>query len=322
MKWWVMGGALMIVISAVVTATENSPSPPTRIEAWGEVGQARIRWSPSPSPGVWGYEVARSNEHAAVSFTVVTIEPTRDTVFVEALPIAPTPVRYFYQVRAVDMQGTRGPWSIPVSVTLPDIVPPTSPQLEEVIPGDGIITLRWSQAARDRDVARFYLYRREGDRGTDVLVTPEGLSADVREYVDSSVRAGVFYGYRVVAVDSAGNRSKPSRRISAQCFDSRTPPVPEVDTLIVTADGVTITWHYIGYVAEGTVAIVERSNNGETFFPISPLLPATTSRYTDGSAEITEAYYYRVVLRAPSGVYGKPSVARASAAARRLPLKR
>ncbi len=308
-----------LTLSVTVLALDNPL--PLMIEGSGEVGQARLRWTPSPSPRVHGYEVGRSMIHPDSMPTVVSRELITDTTFVEALPLASKPVTYWYRIRAVDSAGNRSPWSVPVRVVLPDVVPPQRPQLEEAIPGDGVITLRWSQSQIDGDVAGFYILRRQ-EESRDVLLTPNGLPADARTFTDSSVRAGNFYSYAVVAYDSAGNRSRASRRISAQCYDSRVPPVPEVDTLIVTSDGVTITWHYVGYVAEGTVALVERSRDGVMFAPISPLLPAQTMRYTDGSTEISEAYYYRVVLRAPGGVYGKPSAARASAAARRTQQRR
>ncbi len=300
---------------------QEPPALPEVIEGRGEVGQARLRWTKSTSPDVWGYEVGRSLFHPDSTITLVSLELLTDTVFVETLPIASGRTTYWYRIRVVDLHGNRSPWSVPVQVVLPDVVPPQRPQLEEAVPGDGVITLRWSQPQVEADVAGFLIIRREED-GRDQLLTAEGLPAHVRSFTDSTVRAGVFYSYCVIAYDSAGNRSRASRRISAQCYDSRVPPVPEVDTLIVTPDGVTVTWHYVGYVAEGTVAVVERSRDGVTFAPISPLLPAQTMRYTDGSTEMSEAYYYRVVLRAPSGVYGKPSVARASAAARRTQQRR
>ncbi len=298
------------------------PALPLLLDGVGDVGQARLRWSKSPSRDVWGYEVGRSLFHPDSTITLVSLDIITDTTFIETLPIASGRTTYWYRVRVVDRHGNRSRWSLPVRIVLPDIVPPQRPQLEEVVPGDGVMTLRWSQPLAEDDVAGFLVLRREGESTTDALLTPLGLSANARTFTDSTVRAGVFYSYSVVAFDSAGNRSKPSRRISAQCYDTRTPPVPEIDTLLVTADGVTLTWHYVGYVAEGTVAIIERSTTGETFVPISPLLPASVRRYTDGSAEITEAYYYRIVLRSPSGIYGKPSVARASPASRRQPLRR
>ncbi|MCX7930886.1 MAG: hypothetical protein N2663_09250 [Chlorobi bacterium] len=313
--------AMVISMVSLAMSSGNSIPLPLMIEGKGEVGQARLRWMKSPSSEVWGYEVARSMFLPDSGLTIVSLEPVTDTTFVETLPLASVPITYWYRIRAVDRRGNTSPWSLPVRVVLPDVVPPQRPQLEEAVPGDGIITLRWSQPQPERDVAGFFIYRRDDD-GNDVLLTRTGLPATARIYADSNVRAGVYYGYAVVAYDSAGNRSKPSRRITAKCYDLRTPPVPEVDTLIVTTDGITITWHYVGYVPEGTVAIVERSSNGETYTPISPLLPATVWRYTDGSAEITEAYYYRIVLRSPAGIYGKPSVARASAAARRTQQRR
>lgn len=318
----VVGVSVLLSVYLHGLVSTDPPLLPLLVEGTSNVGSAQLRWTKSPSPNVVGYEVGRSSSHPDSLITVVSRELVQDTVFVEWLPMASRPMTYWYRVRAVDQQANRSPWSLPVRVVLPDIVPPHRPQLKEVVPGDGIMTLRWSHAADDGDVAGYYVLRRELESTTDILLTPFGLPADVWTYTDSSVRAGVYYSYSVVAYDSAGNRSKPSRRISARCYDVRTPPVPEIDTLLVTADGVTITWHYVGYVPEGTVAIVERSSSAETFFPVSPLLSASVTRYTDGSAEITEAYYYRVILRSPSGIYGKPSVARASAAARRQQLRR
>ena len=63
------------------------------------------------------------------------------------------------------------------------------------------------------DVAGYVVYRKTGDQGTFVKISPQLLPTP--ELVDGDVASGAVYLYRVVALDQAGNESDPSTEARA-----------------------------------------------------------------------------------------------------------
>lgn len=88
--------------------------------------------------------------------------------------------------------------------------PPSPPMILSVVGlGDKVsITFRPGQE-HDR-VSEFLLYRSESPSGPGVVVG-RPIPGDARKWEDTTVEAGQYFWYRLVAVDRAGNRSDPSR---------------------------------------------------------------------------------------------------------------
>jgi predicted small lipoprotein YifL len=75
----------------------------------------------------------------------------------------------------------------------------------------GRIRLVW-KGSDVEDLAGYVVYRRGAD-GDFQRITPQPLTAG--EYVDTDVKAGTTYSYRVTAIDQTGNESAPGGEVRA-----------------------------------------------------------------------------------------------------------
>lgn len=88
--------------------------------------------------------------------------------------------------------------------------PPTPTDLV-ALAETGRIRLVWKGTDAE-DLAGYVVYRRSGD-GDFQRITSQPLTA--AEYVDTDVKAGTTYSYRVTALDQAGNESAPGGEVRA-----------------------------------------------------------------------------------------------------------
>ncbi|GBD07148.1 hypothetical protein HRbin21_00964 [bacterium HR21] len=281
------------------------PPPPRYLLGFGEVGKARLRWTRSAAPDVWGYEVARALSPTDV-FTLVNPRLVEDTSFTDVLTPEAGRTSFWYKVRAVDRRGNRSQWTPAVLVLLPDIVPPPAPYFTEASAEDGAVRLRWEIGAAG-DVLGFWLNRYEDTLQSPITLNGGApLPAEAREFRDSLLEPGRVYWYELVAIDSAFNLSPPSARIAGQAYSTRPPVVPTIDSVYAAAEGIVIVWRLPA--AENAAIVVERSSDGERFVPISPLLPVSERRFVDTAVRVGQTYYYRLRLRSlQTGNWSTPS---------------
>jgi hypothetical protein len=86
--------------------------------------------------------------------------------------------------------------------------PPKARILEIVGMGDRVI-LRFSPGEPEGATHQFLVFRSESPTGIGMAVG-RPISGDAREWADTTVSAGQYFWYRLVAVDAAGNRGEPS----------------------------------------------------------------------------------------------------------------
>jgi fibronectin type 3 domain-containing protein len=281
------------------------PPPPRFLMGYGEIGRARLRWTRSTAPDVWGYEVSRSLSPTG-EFTLVSPHLLTDTTFTDELTPEAGRTSFWYKVRAVDRRGNRSEWTPAVLVLLPDIVPPPAPYFTAARGEDGAVVLEWEIGSAS-DLLGFWL-----NRYADTLAPPVTLNggnpipAELRRFRDSLIEPGRLYWYELVAIDSAFNLSMPSERIAAQAYSTAPPAVPVIDSVYSSPEGVVIVWSSTT-AAESSV-VIERSSDGENFLPISPLLPTEQRRFVDQAARPGQTYYYRLRLRSHrTGNWSMPS---------------
>jgi hypothetical protein len=131
---------------------------------------------------------------------------------------ASTPVGTFgsercFVVRPVDIVAgihVRGPASPPRCVTLKDTFPPAPPKALAAVATAQAINLIWDPSD-STDVVGYLVLRSRLPDATLAPAMEEPIPGTAFE--DRGVRPNVTYGYVVVAVDRAGNRSEPSNRV-------------------------------------------------------------------------------------------------------------
>jgi hypothetical protein len=166
---------------------------------------------PTPPPTTYDvYEVPAANQTPAMP-TPLTPAP------VGALQLA-RPIRSFgveqcFYVRSVDIINgyhVRGPASPPMCVTPKDTFAPTPPKSLAAVATESAINLIW-EPSESADLAGYIVLRSR--LPDDTLQPAMETPITATTFVDKGVRPGVTYGYVVIAVDTAGNRSEPSNRV-------------------------------------------------------------------------------------------------------------
>jgi fibronectin type 3 domain-containing protein len=245
------------------------PRPPTALGATLLAGRrARLVWQAPPDRDLRGYVVARAEGPAtgtAVAFARLVTEPQRGVVFVDsgygATPLEPGR-RYTWRVVAVDSSGNESPGA-DVMLEVPDDEPPLavrSLSLQNHLGRDVVIA--WT-ASPSADVARYEVTRIDSAGATVPVATVVAGGALAAR--DTSARRGRRATWRVVPVDSAGNRGEPVQDTLTLRAATR-PPAPRRVTAVRDGEGVRVRWERVasrslaGYavyrIAAGAPALV------------------------------------------------------------------
>ena len=160
------------------------------------------------------------------------------------------------------------------------------------------MTLSWDQSVIG-DLDHYELWRGTASGGEILLATVPKASAG---YSDSAVTNGTTYYYKVLVVDTDGNRSSLSAEASAVPAvqsDTLAPTVPTNLTAVKMPGAGTINLAWTASTDLGTPAtgvlgyVIERSPNGASgWIQLQGAYPNMT--YPDSSAGWSSTWYYRI----------------------------
>jgi chitodextrinase/Tol biopolymer transport system component len=208
----------------VVPATPTDltpPATPTGLVAERGDGQVTLSWAANPEPDLAGYLLLRDG----VELTTVTSRSITDTGLTND-------TCHGYQLVAVDTHGNRSAPTAVVTATPTDLTAPATPTGLAAAPGDGRVDLTWTANA-EPDLASYRVLR----DGVEVATVTGATS-----YTDTGLTDDRTYAYRLVAVDTHGNRSPASAPVAATPADVTAPATP-TGLATVRGDGrVDLTW--------------------------------------------------------------------------------
>jgi hypothetical protein len=193
--------------SPTAFAPRPPPAPLTDVEITASARGVSLKWSiPDDEAEIEGYHVYRR----------LAVSPEFDQPLIMVLPgigehddwSARYGARYVYSVTAVRAQRplVESALSAEQSIHHVDVFPPPAPTGLVSLAEVGRVRLLWD-AGRGRDTVGYLVFAQRGDDGPEPL-TAEPITAS--EFIHEGASSGVTYVYTVLAVDSAGNQSKPS----------------------------------------------------------------------------------------------------------------
>jgi fibronectin type 3 domain-containing protein len=186
------GNASAATSQVARTLDSTAPRAPSGLTATLSGTAVRLAWTkPSDNVGVTSYAVYRG--------TTLIGSPTTPA-FRDSTPRQGS--RVSYTVYALDAARNTSPASTTATATIPDRTAPTNPPLTATA-GSKKITLTWKAATDNVAVTRYWLYR-----GTTRIAV---LASTARSYVNTGLKTGSSYSYRLAALDAAGNQSSGSR---------------------------------------------------------------------------------------------------------------
>lgn len=276
-------GAMSNEANATATApvTTVRPAAPTGLAAEGLVSQIKLTWT--AATGATTYSVFRGTAAGGQSSTAiaagVTTPSYTDTT-------AQPGIRYYYKVAGVNTVGT-GDMSNEASATAQAQVSNTKPEAPAGLMAEaaaGQVALRWSAAAGATSYAVFRSTTTNSQGTTPIPTDITGTT-----YVDTNVRPGVKYFYRVAGVNAAGMGALSNEAAA-------TPPIaaPAAPSELTAAAGdnqVKLAWK----AGDGAVTYnVYRgiAAGGQSAMPIATSVAGLL--YADTTARPGVRYYYKV----------------------------
>lgn len=147
--------------------------------------------------------------------------------------------KYVYRVRGFDAFGDYAPSRKSETFQMEDLIPPTIPVLEFIVPEDNkVCTLNWFVEKTDDDLKGFVVTFSDGPEGPWNRIT-DVLPPDTRQWVDKNAYDRGRGFYRLFAMDKSGNVSYSLSQIN-NIEDDIAPSAPTGLVGVVDTSGVVL----------------------------------------------------------------------------------
>lgn len=264
--------------------------------------------------------------HTWAAFTPCFGRPIEANSYTDTLN-GRTRAHWFYAVTARSLAGVESPPSTIISppICCPDVVPPAPPLAHSALAAEGAVKLKWL-ASPDADTHQYEIY---AARGPDAVANLDTLTPVMSYAIENDVATAPSINYApsphvsgtiieryvprarnemgewcfwIVATDTAGNRSEPSRMLRGRAL--LPPPLPPVWVSATRiGNGIDLQWTYPtgaqGYSEDPRWAtlVQRRSGAGGSWVSISPWLPRGQFSYLDTLPAGDEMWEYRLRVR-------------------------
>jgi fibronectin type 3 domain-containing protein len=245
-----------------------------------------LRWTPVEDPDLSHYELYRSvyNGYIRVDRTASSYTDTN----------LENGVTYYYSLVAVNVNGDKREIAQRTPATPVDLAP-AAPQNFKAGGRNQEVRLSWTPN-RERDLARYLLYRSGGDPPGDGAPIATLKKTD-STYVDTGLTNETMYTYTLVAIDDTWNRSEPAK-------DTGVPGhVPEGVTALAGDQRVYLSWNpnpYPGISHYLLYRTTEKKEIPDTQDMIARI-DVNDTTYTDSGLQYGLTYYYYLAMADEQG---------------------
>ena len=201
--------------STLVQPVDSLP-PSTPIGLKGTIdttGVVNLSWSKNLEEDLGGYRIYRSYNPQA-EFSEITQTTFKQENYTDTLSIANLNKKIYYKILAEDQRFNRSKFSKVLVLDKPDVIPPSSPILDNFeVTTDGI-RIYWIPSGSP-DVSSHVVYRKTGgEQNIQWEKLFESTSLQDSTFHDSTLQDPNVFSYTVVAKDSIGLESIPAKPVS------------------------------------------------------------------------------------------------------------
>lgn len=283
----------------LVQVEDNNPPaiPTTPMGTIEKNGLVKISWPANKDPDLMGYSIFRSNS-LDEEFIEATSRLLKQPFFLDSIDLNVLNKKIHYRVTAVDNNYNQSDFSEVLTLTKPDVVPPTAPVFTKAEIEGNTIALKWVNSRSD-DIAKVELIRIENEMRTSrVIRTWISPSPVGSEYVESSLEPGKTYQYKIMVYDSSGNTSAGA---SPQLhYETGYRNAVKDLTATVDRDGRQIRFNWKNAMPAIRCSIYRRKNDEP--LKLYQTLEGNIESFTDKRISVNNRYSYKIQVTYPMGL--------------------
>lgn len=264
------------------------PFPPDSVQLDVDTLSIKLKWKAPISPDLMGYYIYRSKKYDKEYEKVTTkVIPKITPKYTDIIPKVD---EYFYQVASVDSSGNEG-FSVPIMADVRDVVAPQTPKNLKAVIENGMIVLTWLPSP-DPDLKGYFVYKAPAG-GEDFMILNGKPFLEPKFSIKYSKSSKTKYVYKVSAMDSSFNRSKPSETVSLQLPDVMSPTQPFIKSVEVKDDYPSIIWmKNVDNDLKNYILVRMKYAKDTTKTILKNNISINDSIFIDKSAETNETYKY------------------------------
>ncbi|GAA4274598.1 hypothetical protein U6A24_16625 [Aquimarina gracilis] len=265
------------------------------------LGVVQLQWKANSEKDMLGYRVFRSNIEKE-EWVQITTAPVRTTSFIDTVQVKSLNSKVYYSIVAVDERFNMSAYSEKLALSIPDVVPPSSPMFSKYKVEKEGIRLHWINSSSD-DVAIHQLYRmdiREAEKGWLLIFQTDTVSS----YLDNKVAGSIKYRYAIFAEDESGLQSAPSTPISISNQDKvNTTIVKRFDAVVDRInEKIEISWKKLPPTV--SELLIYKPKKGE--LPVLwKQIPGIVNTLEDTSVSPNNVYIYQIKVITKTGEHSK-----------------
>ncbi len=180
------------------------PSAPTGLQ--GNVdksGNVKLSWTQNNESDLQGYRVFAC-DHLDGEYSEITRYWIKDNTYTVKTNLNTLAEKLFYKVCALDYHENQSKPSAPLTLSIPDIVPPVRPVLISLTPKTTGIQVDWEISSSEDVITHQIQRKRSFDADFITIATINNKGKFSKTYLDTAVVAMAYYDYRIKATDDAG----------------------------------------------------------------------------------------------------------------------
>jgi hypothetical protein len=206
------------------------------------LGVVKITWDPNKEKDLMGYRIYKAN-NPNEEYSQMTISPSEPNTFDDKVILKSLNSKVYYKIIAVDNHYNMSPFSDPLILKKPDVIPPTSPVFVKYEITDGSVFLEWINS-QSEDAVIHQLYRKENDQKDWTLIFETKNKEE--NYQDKTATEGNTYQYAIFAKDESNLVSNPSPMV--HLFVPKYAVMPSVKGFFAqvnkTTNAIDLSWEY------------------------------------------------------------------------------
>jgi fibronectin type 3 domain-containing protein len=270
------------------------PAIPQNLVAVSDTGIIRLTWDTCNDTDLMGYYIYRSVNNNPNAYMLLNADACTENIFTDKLP---KQVRnnFAYKVVAVDSAYNKSGYSTPAYIGLPDVTAPDVPLIKTITRQNNTLIVEW-YPVYDSDIAGYNIYRYvEPQSPENAEKINIDLISKLTVFTDRFANYNTTYKYYIVAVDTEGNFSAPSKVYTAPQL---LPPPSNIEferfdaTFKQRKNQIQLTWKVNEPDEIKGFVVYCKTENQKHFTPLSGLIPE--SAYQEKLKSEKGTYQYRI----------------------------